>query len=472
MGLYASLLDTQTVQRIEAAWQRGILEWLLRPVQVQIQKSVNQRKSRKPVIHCSRRLGKSYLLVKMALEFATKYPRWPVRYVAPSRVGLRQIIHPIFQDITKTCPPHLKPEWNTVDNQYQLPSGGLIHLSGVNNGHEDDPRGTASGLAIVDEAGFIDHLEYVVQSVLMPQTINTGGFVILSSSSPKTPAHEFVGFIQEAAAAGDYSLYDIYAAGYPPEIVDEFMREAGGGESSTWKREYLCKLVVDESSAVVPEWDDRYIQDWPRNQFFPFYQTYEAMDVGGRDKTAVLFGYYDFLNTKCVIEDEFIVEGPRMTTKLIADEVKAREIERWKEKPVHLRVADNNNVILLNDLQAFHGLSFAPTSKDDLEAMVNQVRLFVKQGRVIVHPRCKELTGCLRYGIWNEKRTEFARSKAFGHFDALASLVYFIRNVDTVTNPIPANYGKTEFEYFIPPATAGTPDETAILKALLPGGRT
>ena len=418
--------------------------------------------------HCSRRLGKSYLLVDVALEYAIQHPQWPVRYVAPTRVGLKQIIHPIFRDIIADCPPELRPVWNSSENQYVLPGGGIVHLSGVNNGHEDDARGTAAGLAIIDEAGFIDNLEYVVKDVLMPQTINTGGFLILSSSSPKTPAHDFVGFIHEAQQNDSYSIFDIHQAGYPQDIVDEFCKEAGGEKSSTWQREYLCKLVVDETAAIVPEWDDKYIQEWPKDEYFQFYTLYEAMDVGGRDKNAVLFSYYDFKAAKLIIEDEYILEGPRMTTQVIADGVRAVEKRLWGSRAVGTRIADNNNVILLNDLQHHHGLNFFPTSKDDLSAMVNELRLWVQQGRIILHPRCRETAACLRYGIWDERRKEFARSRAFGHFDALAALIYKVRNIDQHSNPIPSHYGKKPADFWLPPTQQASEEDLAWTQAFRP----
>jgi hypothetical protein len=65
----------------------------------------------------------------------------------------------------------------------------------------------------------------------------------------------------------------------------------------------------------------------------------------------------------------------------------------------------------------------------------------VGSGRLIVHPGCKELIGCLRSGIWNKTRTEFGHSDRFGHFDALAALMYLVRNIDRTYNPIPATYG-------------------------------
>jgi hypothetical protein len=91
-----------------------------------------------------------------------------------------------------------------------------------------------------------------------------------------------------------------------------------------------------------------------------------------------------------------------------------------------------------------------PTSKDDLLAMVNKVRLMVSAGQIIIHPRCKQLIGCLKFGIWNKRRDAFEQSTGYGHFDALAALVYLVRNLDTWTNPIPSNFNKSQDTHFIP----------------------
>jgi hypothetical protein len=45
--------------------------------------------------------------------------------------------------------------------------------------------------------------------------------------------------------------------------------------------------------------------------------------------------------------------------------------------------------------------------------------------------------------VWNDKRTAFEHSKNFGHFDALAALMYLVRNIDRTYNPIPATFGMT-----------------------------
>ena len=109
------------------------------------------------------------------------------------------------------------------------------------------------------------------------------------------------------------------------------------------------------------------------------------------------------------------------------------------------RWADNNNLILIQDLNKAgfkdgSGRHWTPTAKDAIEAGVNMVRLWLKEGRLKIHPRCRFLIGTLETALWNKQRTDFERSKVFGHADALAALIYLIRNVNTRINPIPATF--------------------------------
>jgi hypothetical protein len=219
--------------------------------------------------------------------------------------------------------------------------------------------------------------------------------------------------------------------------VDLYCSEAGGINSSTWKREYLCEFVVDEMSVVVPEWNDSYVGEIDLDSWRMYYQNYISMDIGGRHKTAILYGYYDFKKSILQVVDESILTGQNTTTDLIARTIQAKEEELFRDMTEPRRIADNNNVILLQDMSLMHGVHFAPTSKDTLLAMVNELRVFVAQGRLYVSENCQELIGCLRAGIWNKQRNQFDVSDMYGHFDALASLIYMVRNIDQYSNPIP-----------------------------------
>ena len=158
------------------------------------------------------------------------------------------------------------------------------------------------------------------------------------------------------------------------------------------------------------------------------------------DKTAVLFARYLFKEAKAYVERELILEKPNFTTERLAGDIK-RICAELGYKKIYRAAADNNNPILIADLNSLHNLNFFPTTKDDLEAQVNDLRLWIGSGRLIVDPSCRELIGCLKYGVWNEKRSAFEQSKNFGHFDALAALMYLVRNIDRSYNPVPLTFG-------------------------------
>lgn len=410
-----------------------------------IGKSLKNKSSLKYVINSSRRLGKSYLMCLIAAEYAMTDGRYPVLFAAPTQKALRNIIKPLFRQIFATCPDEMRPKMHIADSGYRFPSGGEIHIAGVNAGHEDDLRGTAAGLCLIDEAGMVTDLDYLVNDIMMPQLLTTGGNLVMASTPPRTPIHSFVDFANRADAIGNYSKYTIYDSGYKPELIEQFCDEAGGKESTTWRREYLCDFVVDENFAIVPEYCECTYNADDKFKHYRYFHKYVAMDIGGRDKTAILFAYYDFDNAQLVVEDEVIFSGRDTTTKMIADAVISKEKELWgygieknaRRNNPHMRIADNNNIIMLQDLGQLHNVHFLATNKDNLHAMVNKVRLWFQQKRIAIKPCCKQTIGCVKYGIWNDHRTEFARNKEFGHYDALASLVYLIRNVDETSNPIP-----------------------------------
>ena len=152
-----------------------------------------------------------------------------------------------------------------------------------------------------------------------------------------------------------------------------------------------------------------------------------------------LFGYYDFKRAKLCIEKEYFINGPQMTTPILANHINNIERELFEPHEEIRRISDNNNLLLLQDLGYLHNCHFIPTSKDSLEAMVNEMRIWFSNGRIEIAEECKLLIESIAFGFWNNSRSDFGTSATFGHFDAIASLMYLIRNIDQTTNPIPQN---------------------------------
>lgn len=409
----------------------------LKPVQKKIFNQFIDASKRSSVFHCARRLGKTHLLCIISICFALRKSNSQIRYASVTQKAVRKMVHPIFKMTFQKMPAKYRGKWNGQEGAYQFSNGSEIHIAGVNNGHSDDLRGTAADLCIVDEAAFVDELSYLVDSVLMPQLLTQeGSRLIIASSSPTSPAHEFCDYINKANIEGTYHSYDIHKGGYKDDLIAEFCSEAGGKDSTAWRREYLNEIVIDEDFAIIPEaahfkpgiqYDDNH----------KWWQSYVSMDIGIRDLTVVLFGYYDFKRAKLCIEKELVINGPQMTTPILAAGVKKIEDHLFKNKSEIHRVADNNNLLLLQDLGYLHDCHFLATSKDSLEAMVNEMRIWFFNNRIEISEECVVLLQSIAFGFWNDNRSDFGRSANLGHFDAIAALMYMIRNIDVTTNPLP-----------------------------------
>lgn len=426
---------------IAQLWRLGDISYLLHRGQEEIRDRFEAATARRFVVCCSRRFGKSYLCCTLAIEAALRKPNAQIRYAAPTAKMVRSIIEPLMRQILDDCPRWLRPSHHRQEGVWRFPNGSEIHVAGCDNGNAERLRGTSTDLGIVDEAGFVDELEYVVQDVLLPQTITTDGRLLLVSTPPRSPAHDFVRYCTEADAAGAYEHRTIYDAPHlTPAQIEEYERESGGAESSTWRREYLAQVVVDTSWAIVPEWTDaeQYVVGEVERPLF--FHAYVGMDVGYSDLTVALLGYYHWGLARLVVEGEVVKQ--RAPSGEIDAAVAELERELWGDHEVRRRVVDAPAIVVA-DLRRFHGRSWSEARKDDAEAALNALREDVRRHRILVHPRCRTLIAHLRYGIWNKSRTSFDRSDAdgLGHFDAIDALKYLLRHVDRHDNPFPADFG-------------------------------
>ena len=446
------------------AWGTGQLDYRLRETQRRIKSRWLScaEKWLKFYIECTRRLGKSTFGLIWLCEDCIQHPGSVSAFFAPVKEGLRDYIGPIIRDTLADCPEDLRP---ILDASLTLnfPNGSKIIFRGSNNQSHRTKRGNAFRRVFIDEGRDVDDLDNLLESVVMPSLFSTDGRVMISSTPADTEDHPLHDIKQAAEREGWYFHADIYDANrhdpadFPPERIEQWKRETL--DPVAWDREYMALWVKDPTKIIIPEWDESYEQDIERTEFFQFYTKYAAMDLGVRDKTAAIFGYYDFKRAHLIVEDEFALQDSEVRTDKIAERIKAKERELvyqlyhdrnadgYKRMQQHertfRRVADNNNPLLIQDLNQLHGLDFFATRKDEMPAMINLVREWVKDGRIYVSPKCKELIGCLRNAVWDKDKRELARSKIYGHFDALMALVYLVRNLDTYTNPIPQYYGKT-----------------------------
>ena len=447
-------------QAIRELWRRGDLDYKRHEGQMRMKNYIEEFDSDIVSILASRRLGKSYELLLEAVELCRKKPGAIVKYICPRLKMVKMIVAPNMRKIMEDCPQELRPEWKENDKVYIFPNGSEIQFAGTDNGSHENLRGGAADFCIVDEAGFCDHLDYVIKSILRPTLLTTGGRIVMISTPSKSSDHEFIQkYITPLQNAGDLLTLNIYDNPMLSDKIIESLKKdyPSGDKDPQYRREYLCEIIRDKESVVIPEFtpelERKMVRPWDRP---PFFDSYTSGDVGFRDLTIYLFAYWDYLKHVLVIEDELVMNGPEMTTERLASEIKRKERENFQDSegnalPTYLRIMDNN-LIMWNDLNRLHNLNFIVSDKDNKEAQINHLRMMIANEQIIINPRCKHLIYHLRGASWKESNSVnrvFAHlsdtpdySVRGGHADAVDALIYLVRNLVKSKNPYPRDWGK------------------------------
>lgn len=439
-----------------ALWRAGDLSWLLHEGaepnhngQVQARERVMDAQMRRVlyfVLEIGRRWGKSFfccwwvLELLLRIELAGRTGRAP--YACGTITSLREFIVPIMTAIAATAPPELRPE--IVGFEVRMAGGSRIPMQGCEDRLKADRlRGAAANGAVVDEAGFIAVLRYVIESVLQYQLAHSGGLLLIASSPSDSPSHPFTSYADAALARNAYSHATIHDSPLiAPEEISRLCDAQGGPLTNAWRREALAERVVDEHRAIIPEFGPAESEIVKAVEQPLHFDPCVIGDLGFVDFAALLYGYWHFALAVIIIEDELFTRHAR------SDEITALstkiEGERWGARLVRQRRLDGTareradmRKLMQPSEEAGSQPRWDGVNNQERDAAVNALRLDVQRGKILIHPRCVQLRAHLRGGLWNERRTDFERTDELGHCDGVSALMYFARHVDRNRNPNP-----------------------------------
>jgi PBSX family phage terminase large subunit len=446
----ASRVKITKEQAIETAWRRAVLSWLLDSNQKSLYDLFHNNSAKIQTWLLARRSGKTHTLCVLAIEYCLKNKGSIVKFVAPNKKQVERNIRPLMTQILESCPDDIKPEYVGKDEIYFFPNGSEIQLCGAEKGNIDSIRGGFAHIAIVDEAQDVSELKYAVNSVLLPTTLTTKGKVLLSGTPPKNPDHEFVEFIESCEEKQTLIKRTVYDN---PRLsiadIKEQVEAMNGENTEDFRREFLCEIIKSSSNSVIPEFDDakilQIVKEWNKPDF---YHPYVSMDLGFKDWTVVLFGYYDFFNDKFVIEDEIVTHGNEMHLYKLGFDILNKEQKLWTNpitneiiKPKK-RVSDHD-LIAINEIKKAtnYKVSFEKAEKAQMVPGINFIRTLINSNKIVISPRCVTLIRHLKHAKWTSSDKEKLGHGADGsHYDAVPTLSYMIRAVDFKANPYPKNY--------------------------------
>lgn len=422
-----------------------------------------------------RRLGKTHLKATLSIERAAAMEGQAIRIGTPWFKQTREIFRPIMRRILRDCPKALLPEHSgftwTFRNPYWRRRGALwtpseITLCGVNTDRGDRLRGGRLNLGILDEVRDVKDLLYIQDDILMPMLLDQEAPLLLyGTTMPRTLAHDYTSFILPAARReGRAKLFrvadldrDPMTPPAPEEDLDwkpaheHLVLRSISKTSTTWKREYLCEEVEDPENKIIPEYlemeeaitygreeaepgEPEDYTDAHRGRPDHFF-VYMGGDLAWEDYSACIWGFHDFDLQTLVIEAEILKNHttPRELAKLIR-ETEAKHYPRPYKSIT--RYADAEPLTLAG-LTVDEKVPILPPDKWDLDSAIAKLRTRFTDGKIRIHRRCRELHYQLKHGIWDERRKDFERSKALGHCDAVAALIYLNRMLPHRRNPKP-----------------------------------
>lgn len=200
--------------------------------------------------------------------------------------------------------------------------------------------------------------------------------------------------------------------------------------------------AVDRSDLVCPEWtpetEAACMYDYGRPTY---YTVYAGADPGNKDLFVVLWGFLDFVNARLVIVAESYFSNPR--TEQVGDAVVEQErlhfgADRDAGRIDGFQRFTDVDLRFVADLRGKPWcVAFSPTQKNEHERWERELRTAIRQGRIIIHPRCELLLRTLRHAR-RKPNGDYERTEGTGHADAWAALSYLYRNVNWGRNPFPA----------------------------------
>jgi hypothetical protein len=426
---------------VAIAWQRGNLAWKLRPEQRLLKTELEYPHVQLVVMNIARRFGKTFTLVNYALEQAQKQKQ-KIRYGCAFLTDLEEFVLPAFYQELEDCPEALRPKYIRTRKTWVFPNGSEIKLVGLDK-NPNGLRGNAINIIIIDEAGFVANLKHVYTSVIVPATAKQKNIkIIFISTPPESPDHYFVELIQKAQTQpnGYYACLTIDdISDLDPRERQRLLDEVGGEHSTAAQREFFCRIIVDATRAICPEFDAAAEADIVKPIQLPqFYRTWFAGDLGGvQDKTVAYLCAYDFERGKVLFLSESAHGNQTPTSAIVAG---FRAMEATAKVPITRRHLDGPGQ-LLTDLRVDYNYLASLPDKEDFDAGLNQLRVAVLQRKIEIDPSCKLLIMTLKMGMLNKQRTDYMRTEALGHCDAVAGAIYAYRHRLT-ENPIPPLLGK------------------------------
>lgn len=213
------------------------------------------------LVCCSRRAGKTHLLVGILLIECLRHPRTKCMYIGETMELSEGLINKAANDIIDMA--GLKDKRGRRFNWKKIDNGSEIMIRGLSNTKDPDQiRGNACKVIVIDEFFHLksELLEYMVREVLEPMQLDfADDYMFICAGTPPRVKGTYGEYVWKNWEVPHFSWTwrdnpHPVSVEARQEYVDNKLREKGLDWSSSYaRREYNAEWAYDDDLLLIPE---------------------------------------------------------------------------------------------------------------------------------------------------------------------------------------------------------------------------
>lgn len=358
------------------------------------------------VVRAGRRFGKSALALNLVLREALRNPG---RYwiVAPEYTQAKSIY---WRDLVDEYIPRQLVEKKN-DNEMILEimtlvegKNSIIEFKGSDR--EDKLRGAGLEGVVLDEFAF--QKEHVWPKIISPMLTQTGGWGLFITT-PNGVSNHFKKFWDDAVAAesegdSDYKTFHFTSYDNPtPGMADRLDKERSRLTEEFFQQEYMAEFAKF-TGLIYTGFDDKvHVRDFEIDENWTFYR---SIDFGATDPNAVSFIGVDRDGINYFFDEIYI---NNIYTSELAELIRQKSAHRY----FVATYADSAAKQSILDLGTY-GIYATPVKKNTVSretsnknwiiAGIDRVHQLLKEGKIVIHPRCKATIKEFMSYAWRKDR--------------------------------------------------------------------
>jgi phage terminase large subunit len=340
-------------------------------------------KARKKIIQGGTSAGKTYGIIPILIDYATKNPRHLITVVAESIPAVRNGAVKIFQDVMYDTNRWIQDHWRSNPMEYKFSNGATIQFTSFDNAGKAKAAGKRD-ILFLNEA---NHINFDIADALM---VRSNSIWI-----DFNPDHEFWAHTETLKEPDSEFLLLTYKdnEGLPPEILQELLiRQEKAKTNDYWAN--WCKVYIDGEIGVI---QGAIFQNWTIGEFDTSLPHVYGLDFGFSNDPDSLIKVAVDKKRKLIYASEVLYKTGNSTEQLI--DILNNRLQPLKS----VVVADSADPRTINDIRQ-KGLNIYPARKgpDSVRNGIKRIQDF----EIIVEQNSLNLLTELRNYVWHDKRSQ------------------------------------------------------------------